>query len=395
MKISLLNADLSNNCLGRTYLLAKVLQRNYDVEIIGPILGDKIWQAVAQDKSIQYKSVKLKGVIKPYWQILGLVNKIDGDVVYANKSLLTSFGVGILAKVFRKKPLVLDIDDWQMGFINNALKNKSFIYQFAFLGRSAIQLYKLNSYWNSLISEKLSYLADDITVSNNFLEKKFGGTIIPHGRNTDVFNPERFDIDNIKKKYKIDKSKKIVMFFGTVRKHKGVEDLIEAMNRLKNKNVMLVVVGVDLKDKYCESLINNVKMTAGKEFKWYGIQPFEKVPEFLAIADVVVVPQRKNLATEGQFPAKIFDAMAMAKPIISTDVNDISEVLNDCGIIIESGDVNNLKKSIEYILDGRDRAKEMGIRARKKCIEKYSWDVMEKLLRNVFDKYDKNNYLKK
>ena len=158
---------------------------------------------------------------------------------------------------------------------------------------------------------------------------------------------------------------------------------------------MLVVVGVDLKDKYCESLINNVKMTAGKEFKWYGIQPFEKVPEFLAIADVVVVPQRKNLATEGQFPAKIFDAMAMAKPIISTDVNDISEVLNDCGIIIESGDVNNLKKSIEYILDGRDRAKEMGIRARKKCIEKYSWDVMEKLLRNVFDKYDKNNYLKK
>lgn len=389
MKISLLNADLSNNCLGRTYLLAKVLQRNYDVEIIGPILGDKIWQAVAQDDSIQYKSVKLKGVIKPYWQILKLVNKIDGDVVYANKSLLTSFGIGILAKVFKKKPLVLDIDDWQMGFINNALKDKSLIYQLAFLGRSAVQLYKLNSYWNSLISEKLSYLADDITVSNTFLEKKFGGTIIPHGRNTNVFSPEKFNVNSIKEKYKIDKSKKIVMFFGTIRKHKGLEYLIEAVNRLRNKNVMLVVVGVDLKDKYCESLINNIKMTVGKKFKWYGIQPFEKVPEFLAIADVIVIPQGKNLATEGQFPAKIFDAMAMAKPIISTNVNDISEILDGCGIIIESGDVNSLKKSIEYILDNRDKAEEMGVRARKKCIEKYNWDVLEKLLRSVFDKYDK------
>lgn len=389
MKISLLSADLSSNCLGRTYLLAKVLQRNYDVEIVGPVLGDKIWQVVVQDKSIQYKSVKLKGVIRPYWQILRLVNKIDGDVVYANKNLFTSFGVGILVKIFKGKPLVLDIDDWQMGFMSNALKNKTFVWQFAYLVRSVVQLYKLNSYWNSLICEKLSYLADDITVSNIFLKKKFGGTIIFHGRNTEIFNPKRFDVNGIKEKYKINKSKKVIMFCGTVRKHKGLEDLIEAVNKLRNKDVMLVIVGVDLKDKYCKSLINNIRMTTDKEFKWYGIQPFEKVPEFLAIADAIVIPQEKNLATEGQFPAKIFDAMSMAKPIISTNVNDISGVLDGCGIIIESGDVNNLTKSIEYILNNHDKAKEMGIRARKKCIEKYNLDVMEKLLKSVFDKYDR------
>jgi len=35
MKISILSPDLSHNCLGRAYLLAKILQRHYEVEIIG------------------------------------------------------------------------------------------------------------------------------------------------------------------------------------------------------------------------------------------------------------------------------------------------------------------------------------------------------------------------
>jgi len=42
MKISILPPDLSHNCLGRAYLLAKILQRHYEVEIIGPMFGEGI-----------------------------------------------------------------------------------------------------------------------------------------------------------------------------------------------------------------------------------------------------------------------------------------------------------------------------------------------------------------
>ena len=42
MKISILTPDLSHNCLGRAYLLAKILQRHYEVEIIGPVFGNGI-----------------------------------------------------------------------------------------------------------------------------------------------------------------------------------------------------------------------------------------------------------------------------------------------------------------------------------------------------------------
>ena len=50
MKISILSPDLSHNCLGRAYLLAKVLQRHYKVEIIGPVFRYGIWEPVANDK---------------------------------------------------------------------------------------------------------------------------------------------------------------------------------------------------------------------------------------------------------------------------------------------------------------------------------------------------------
>ena len=42
MKIPILSLDLSHNCLGRAYLLAKILPRPYEVEIIGPMFREDI-----------------------------------------------------------------------------------------------------------------------------------------------------------------------------------------------------------------------------------------------------------------------------------------------------------------------------------------------------------------
>jgi len=232
MKISILTPDLSLNCLGRTYLLAKILQRHYKVEIIGPIFGEGIWEPVAYDKSIIYKSVKVSGRFKPYWQIGKLTKKIDGDVIYASKPLFSSFGIGLLKKAFKRKPLILDIDDWQMGFVRENYIRLSIYRRFRFIASSTLYFYNLGSYWNNLINEKLINFADEITVSNNFLKEKFGGNIIWHGRDTDNFNPQRYNRKLLMEKYKINDSKKVIMFLGTPREHKGVEILIDAVSMI-------------------------------------------------------------------------------------------------------------------------------------------------------------------
>ena len=125
MKISILASDSSHNCVGRAYLLAKILEGRYKVKIVGPIFADGSWEPVISDRSIIYKFVKIYGRFKPYWQVRELTRKIDGDVIYASKPLLTSFGVGLLKKLFNGKPLILDINDWQMGFVRECYRNLS------------------------------------------------------------------------------------------------------------------------------------------------------------------------------------------------------------------------------------------------------------------------------
>ena len=388
MKISILTPDLSLNCLGRTYLLAKILQRHYEVEIVGPIFSEGIWEPVAYDKSIIYKSVRISGRLKPYWQIGELIKKIEGDVIYASKPLFSSFGVGLLKKVLKKKPLILDIDDWQMGFVRENYSRLSIYRRFRFIASSTLYFYSLGSYWNNLINEKLICFADEITVSNHFLKEKYSGTIIWHARDTDNFNPQKHNKKLLSEKYKINDSKKVIMFLGTPREHKGVEILINAVSMIKNKNIVLFILGVEDNDNYCKKLTKKAGEILGDRCKFFNVQPFEKIPNILTLANVVVIPQKKNFATVGQVPAKVFDAMAMAKPIIATNVSDLPEILNGCGWIVESENPGKLAKTIKYVVDNPEEAEKMGQKARQKCIEKYSWDAMEKILVKIFKKYE-------
>jgi len=388
MKISILTPDLSHNCFGRAYLLAKIFQRRYEVEIVGPIFGDGIWQPVANDKSIKYKFTKISGRIKPYWQIGKLINKIDGDVIYASKPLFSSFGIGLLKKILKKKPLILDIDDWQMGFIKENYSRLSIYKRFRFIASSTLYFYNLGSCWNTLINEELMHFADEITVSNNFLKEKYGGIIIRHGRDTDNFNPQKYNKKLLREKYKINVSKKVIMFLGTPREHKGVEILVNAVNMIKNENIVLFIVGIGDNDNYGKKLTKTAKEMLGDKYKGFGIQPFEKIPEFLTLADVVVIPQKNNFATIGQVPAKVFDAMAMAKPIIATNVSDLPEILDGCGWIVEPKNPEKLAEAIQNVLKNPKEAEKMGQKARQKCIDKYSWDAIEEILLDIFKKYE-------
>lgn len=388
MKISILTPDLSHNCLGRAYILAKVLQRRYDVEIVGPAFGNGIWEPVADDKDVVYKFVKFGKRFIPIWKLRELYKKIDGDIIYSSKPLFTSFGLALLKKFTSKKPLILDIDDWQMGFINDYYHSLSIIKRLRYFIGSFVCPCSISSYWNNLFGEKFSRLAGNITVSNNFLKEKFGGVIVWHGRDTSALNPEKFDKYLLREKYGLDKENKIVIFFGTPRPYKGVEDLVEAVSLIKNKDVVLVIVGADDRDQYCKNLIKTAKKILMERVKIFGLQSFKRIPEFLSIADIIVIPQRRNYSTIGQIPAKVFDAMAMAKPIIATNVSDLPEILDGCGWIIEPGNLKELSNAIQYVLNNPIEAKEMGLKARQKCINKYSWDVMERVLGKIIRKYE-------
>jgi glycosyltransferase involved in cell wall biosynthesis len=394
MKISILVPDLSckyGNCMSRAYLFAKILQRQYDVEIVGLSMESTIWKPVAQDSTMVFKLVEVgitskKQILNLIPRMNDLVKQIDGDIIYASKPLLMTLGVGLYANLLKSKPIIVDLDDWQMGIRAEKLKSMPKDQKRKELFNSAFEVYKTSSYWNNYFGEKLIKFADAITVSSNFLKEKFDGEVIRHAVDTDLFNPENFDPNAIKAQLGIEADQKVLIFCGSLQIHKGIEDLIEAVSLIPEEmKVLLVVIGND--DGWgTQQLIKAAKEKLGDKFRCFGVQPFEKIPEFIAIADMVVIPQRKTLATIGQIPIKMFEGMAMAKPVVSTRVSDIPDILENCGTVVDPQNPVQLAAAIQDILEHPEVAKQKGKEGRIQCLENYSWDAVEKLLTNLIQK---------
>jgi glycosyltransferase involved in cell wall biosynthesis len=372
VKTSFLCFDLSDNSLGRAALLARTLARHHPVELVGPAKQGTVWYPL-KDLDLPVKSFPWKRYPAFVPIIRQMMRVIDGDVLFACKLRPTSFGVGLLKKWVSGKPLIVDIDDWELGFF----------YRAGFWGRVGrfLNFSNPNGLPHTWLMERLVGFADGITVSNGFLQNRFSGTLLYHCRDTSILDPEKYDQDRAKEKLGV-QNKKVVMFLGTPRKHKGVDDLVEAMNLLDDPDARLVIIGAE---NGLESLPGCERVKEDRVVLLPMI-PFKDLPLHLAAADVVVIPQRKTSDTVGQMPAKIFDAMAMAKPIVSTRVSDIPDVLGDTGYLVEPGNVQQLAEAIDHVFNHPEEAHLKGKKARERCIARYDIKVMEKQLLELVDK---------
>lgn len=370
-KISVLCANLSSNALGRAYLLARVLRRRYEVEILGPIFGEGIWPP-CDTGEFSYKPVRGGYFPRFFLSMRELLRQIEGDAVYAVKPRPASFGVGLLAKRLRGMPLVLDIDDWD-------IEGEYTLSRWRRLLGLAGRLH--NPYANQylLLMERLIPQADAITTVSSLLQQRFGGVYVPHGRDTEHLDPTRYSGQTMRKAWGLDEHK-IIMFLGTPRPHKGLEELIAALQLLDDLPLVLVIIGVDRGDPYTDQL---AALGEGR-VRLLDMQPFTEIPRFLAAADLVALPQRDIPFARAQVPAKVFDAMAMARPIVATRVGDLPQILEGCGLIVPPGDVGALAGAIRWLVLDAPLAEELGRRARQRCIERYSWNVMEETLAQLF-----------
>ena len=104
------------------------------------------------------------------------------------------------------------------------------------------------------------------------------------------------------------------------------------------------------------------------------------MPELLATADIVPLPQTPEPKSRGYIPAKIYEAMAMALPVIASDLCDIPTIVQGCGYVVPAGDSRAVRTTIEHVLTHPAEAREMGRRARERVIERYSWEIMDRIL---------------
>jgi glycosyltransferase involved in cell wall biosynthesis len=151
-------------------------------------------------------------------------------------------------------------------------------------------------------------------------------------------------LDEFRAPHQSERSGRRILFFGKVRKYKGLETLLKAMPKaLREVACELVIAGefYDSVEKY-RKLIRELGIESNVRIINRYI-PNEEVPAFFEQADVLALPY-----TTASQSAVARIALSNALPIISSDAGGLSEtVTNDVnGLVFPARDSNALANSI-------------------------------------------------
>lgn len=359
-KITILAQNLSSNSLNRCLSIARALEQEYSVEIVGTTFLREIWPP-ARNATTPIKAVSVEQFPRYFQTMRELMRLADGEVIIACKLRLPSFGVALLKRWVCGTPVILDIDDDEVAMTLPGRKDSLLL-----------RLRNPNGDITTRLIRPFFRYADAVFSVSRYFQRQYGGVIVPHGQDPVAMNPALYDAHAIRRELNIGNHENVVGFIGTPHPHKGIDLLLDAVVALRRHDVRVLIVGASPDHPVVQAL----KAKYEKFMLLIPPQPITRAPYYLAATDLVVLPQRNSVESLGQMPAKLSDAMAMAKPIISSALSDIPYYLEGCGIVVPPDDVEALTENIRWVIEHRQEAIKMGQRARARFLSKLTYEAM-------------------
>lgn len=218
----------------------------------------------------------------------------------------------------------------------------------------------------------------------------------------EVFDPARFDkaaLLGLMARYGIADSAKLITFIGTFGQWHGVEVLAEAVRILVDTcrplldatGAHFMLVGDGLKYPQVKERLSD------EPYRSYvtltGLVPQDQAPLHLAASDILVSPHVPNADGSRFFgsPTKLFEYMAMGKPILASRLEQIGDIfrgspsvaeLDGSGVLSEAamalltepGNAEELAAGIRILLEKPEWHAPLGARARAEALSRYTWD---------------------
>lgn len=227
----------------------------------------------------------------------------------------------------------------------------------------------------------LKYVQTLIVISNNHksqLIKLLGDSVsekisvIYNGIEEGRFVPSDNDIS-------LERKDVIILEIARLTKVKGQELLIESFEILKSKygNIQLWFAGIGTQLETLQAIVNNKNLSDSIKFLGF----IEDTPTLINRSDIIVLPSYN----EG-LPLSLIEGMAMGKPLISTDIAGIPELIENeiNGLLITPGRVDELTLSLSKLIDSKELRIQMGQKGRKLFQEKFTQKMTSKELIKIF-----------
>jgi glycosyltransferase involved in cell wall biosynthesis len=338
--------ELAHNCAGRAYTLAQLYNGFASAELIGPLYTayrPEIWEPIRHTPLPKHSFIvdDLGRFLDP---AIAFVAQHPYDLVHLSKPRAPNLFMGVLYKLIWGATVLMDIDDEELAFVG-ATQAHSLQDHLHAHGALPPLADLAGRAWTQL-SVGLATAFDGVTVVNPALKARYGGEIVHHARDEAHFQPSALRSTHSRQRYGIPEDKKVILFFGTPRAHKGLLHTAHAIAQLQRSDVQFLIVG-DFPDPALKQKLTDIP---GVDYRFMGNQAFSAIPDIVALADLCVLYQHsETLAGQYQTPAKLSDALAMGVPVIATPTPALADVIA-AGALYTSPD-EHLSHAIATLLD--------------------------------------------
>lgn len=310
-------------------------------------------------------------LVSLFFKTFKSVKKIDPKVIVLNyPSVYTGILGFIIGKKLLRKFVLLDFNDLIAQYTIHLLNLKPR----SIAAKICVSIQDFIVRNSDKVTAPTNYIkkyALDLAVSDEKI------IVIPNGVDAKYFDPRKYAVEHSKSRLNLS-NKKICLYCGRLDSWAGtnvVSQLCQVFNARKSDTCFIIVGdGTKEKDLFAENAVV------------LGEVPFEKVPEILVTADVVLVPFPDNEVSRAASPLKLFEGMAMGKAIVASEVDGIKEVISnqENGVLVNPNDIAEWTKAVTSLLSDISMAKRIGENARQTVKEKYDWESLAKKYEKIF-----------
>jgi glycosyltransferase involved in cell wall biosynthesis len=225
--------------------------------------------------------------------------------------------------------------------------------------------------------------------TKDYIEKSFNLKYDKYAIFTSAVNPVLFSPelnnhvpDNIKM---LTKDKIVIFYHGSISPNRGIYLILDAVNKIKKEFPQILFMSVseanNLITEYC--ITKNYNLNDNLLL----IDPvrYEQMAGYIKLADICIVPLLRIFWWEISSPLKLMEYLAMAKPIILSDIKAHQSVVppNSKFALYFNPDISNdLEKKISEAITNIDNMKNNGFQGREIVLHNYTWDCQAAIVEN-------------
>jgi glycosyltransferase involved in cell wall biosynthesis len=215
----------------------------------------------------------------------------------------------------------------------------------------------------------------DILVENGVKEDKI--SILPNAVDIDKFTIQKRDSD-IEDEFNLN-GKVVLGYVGSFVEYEGLDLLLQAVALIRedmNDELRVILVGDgpifdDLREMSRFLGINDIVTFTGRV-------EHGDVQRYYSVIDITAFPRKGARICELVSPLKPFEAMAMGKAVIASDVLALSEIVTDgeTGLLHRKDDVNSLADCLEKLISDTGLRERLAANGREWVKENRTWEVV-------------------